>query len=167
MKTSKLIMVSIASLVSLGVYTLETLIPPVLPIPGVKLGLANAITLISMYILGNKCAFGALIIRILISSLLFGQPISMLFSISGGLISFGVMYFLKRIMDEKNIWALSVFGAFGHNIGQIIMAVIITREIAVMYYFLFLVISSVVTGVFTGLTAQFTISRLKIIKLYK
>ena len=164
MKSSKLVLTSVIAAISLGVYAIESLIPPIIPIPGVKLGLANAITLIALYVLGAKCAFGVLFVRIFVSSLLFGQPISLIFSISGGLMSFGVMFFLKRFMDEENIWAISVFGAFAHNLGQIIAAIIITGQLGVAYYFLFLVISSVVTGVFTGLCAQNAIKKLKNLK---
>lgn len=159
--SSKLVLTSLLAAISLGVYALESLIPPVVPVPGVKLGLANAVSLIALYILGGKCAFAVVFIRIFLSSLLFGQPISLIFSISGGLVSFGVMFLLKRFFDDGNIWALSVFGAFGHNIGQIVAAVIITSELAVAYYFLLLVISSVITGVFTGVCAQYAVKMIK------
>ena len=158
---SKLVLTSLLAAISLGVYALESLIPPVVPVPGVKLGLANAVSLIALYILGGKCAIAVVFIRIFLSSLLFGQPVSFLFSVSGGLISFGVMFLLKRFFDDNNIWALSVFGAFGHNLGQIAAAVIITSELAVAYYFLFLIISSVITGVFTGICAQYAVKMLR------
>ena len=161
MKSSKLVLTSVIAAISLAVYVLESLVPPIVPVPGVKLGLANAVTLIALYVVGTKCALGVLLLRIFISSLLFGQPVSLMFSISGGLLSFGVMFFLKLFMCDENIWAISVFGAFAHNLGQIGAAIIITGQFAVAYYFLILVISSIITGVFTGICAQTAIKKLK------
>ena len=141
------------------------MVPPLVPVPGVKLGLANVVTLVCLYILGTKVSFAVLIIRIGIASLLFGQPLSFVFSIFGGLLSFAVIAILKKLFDADNIWAISVFGAFAHNLGQIIAAIIITAQLSVAYYFLFLVISSVVTGVFTGICAQYVIKNFKKLKI--
>ena len=160
-KLSSMVFVSVMAALSMGLYALESLIPPIIPVPGVKLGLSNVITLICIYIIGTKKAFAVLIIRIFLSSLLFGQPVSLVFSLFGGVLSFAVMALLKRFFDKSNIWAISVFGAFSHNFGQIIAAVLITSELSVAYYFLFLVISSVVTGVFTGICAQTAIKKLE------
>ena len=71
------------------------------------------------------------------------------------------MAILKKILCEENIWAISVFGAFFHNLGQIIAAIIITSELMVAYYFLFLIISSVITGVFTGICAGSAVKKIK------
>lgn len=164
--SSKLVLVSLMSAIAMGIYALESLIPPIVPIPGVKLGLANVVTLVAIYLLGSKSAFFVLFIRILLTSLLFGHPVSFVFSLCGGLLSFAVMAVLKRFMEPYNIWAISVFAAFAHNFGQVAAAVVITQELAVAYYFLFLVISSVVTGVFTGICAQTSIKKLKLLKVF-
>ncbi len=156
-----LVFISVMASLSLGLYTLESLIPPIVPVPGVKLGLANVITLICLYMIGTKASFAVVLIRILLSSLLFGQPVSLVFSLFGGILSFLVMAILKRFLCEENIWAISVFGAFAHNLGQIIAAVIITSQLSIAYYFLFLIISSVITGVFTGICAQTAVKKLK------
>ncbi len=149
--------------VSLAIYALENMIPPIFPIPGVKLGLANCITLICLYIIDTKCAFAVLSIRIILSSLLFGQPVSLIFSICGGFLSFVAMVILKKVFSRDNIWAISVFGAFAHNIGQIAAAVAITGQMEVAYYFLFLAISSIITGIFTGICAQNFVNKIKFI----
>ena len=139
----------------------ESLFPPIVPVPGIKLGLANVITLICLYIIGTKLAFAVLLLRIFLSALIFGQPISLAFSLFGGLLSFFAMSVLKRFLCDENIWAISVFGAFFHNLGQIIAAVIITGELSVAYYFLVLIISSVITGAFTGICAGCAVKKLK------
>jgi len=160
-KLFSLVLVSVMAALSLGLYALESLIPSIVPVPGVKLGLSNVITLICIYIIGRKSAFAVLLIRIFLSSLLFGQPVSLLFSLFGGILSFAVMAILKSFFDKSNIWTISVFGAFAHNFGQIIAAVLITNELSVAYYFLFLIISSVLTGIFTGISAQMAIKKLE------
>lgn len=165
--TRKMVLTALMAAVSLGIYAIESLIPPLIPVPGVKLGLANVITLVCLYILNTKCAFAVLFIRITVSALLFGQPVSLLFSFCGGFFSFIVMALLKKVFSDENIWAISVFGAFAHNLGQIVAAVIITSQLAVMYYFLFLIISSVITGVFTGVCAQVFIKRINNVFLHK
>ena len=115
-KLFSLVLVSVMAALSLGIYALESLIPPIVPIPGVKLGLSNVITLICIYIIGRKAAFAVLLIRIFLSSMLFGQPVSLVFSLFGGIIAFFVMAILKSFFDKSNIWAISVFGAFAHNL---------------------------------------------------
>ncbi len=156
-----LVLISVMASLSLGLYALESLIPPIIAVPGVKLGLANVITLVCIYIIGTKNALAVLLLRIFLSAIIFGQPVSLTFSLFGGLLSFFAMAVLKRLLCEENIWAISVFGAFFHNLGQIIAAVIITGEITVAYYFLILIISSVITGVFTGICAEYAVKKLK------
>ncbi|MBQ4629509.1 MAG: Gx transporter family protein [Clostridia bacterium] len=165
MKTKKMIVISLFVCMSVAIYAIESMIPTLIPIPGVKPGLANIITLVSIYILGKKEAFLILMLRIALTTLLFGQVMSMWFSLAGGILSFVVMSCLSLFMDEDNIWAISVFGAFAHNVGQIAVAVIVTRQLAVTYYFLFLIISSIVTGVFTGICSKLCIKQAKRINI--
>ena len=165
MKTKKLIIISMFVCMSMGLYALESIIPPPVPFPGVKPGLANAVTLICIYILGKKEAFFTVLIRIVLSTLLFGQMMSFWFSLSGGILSFVIMALLSLFMDECNIWAISVFGALSHNIGQIFVAFLITGQTAVFYYFPIMIVSAIVTGVFTGICAKLCINRARKIKV--
>ncbi|MBQ4526897.1 MAG: Gx transporter family protein [Clostridia bacterium] len=167
MKTKKIVQLALFACLSVCIYAVESLIPPILPVPGVKLGLANVITLVVIYVIGTGESLLTLLIRITITTLLFGQVMSFLFSMAGGILSWIVMVLLSKIMDRCNIWAVSVFGAFAHNGGQILIAVAVTRQLAVAYYFLFLVISSVITGVFTGICAKYCIEKAEKIKLFK
>jgi len=161
MKTRKMVLASLFVAVALGLYGLECTIPPVVPIPGVKLGIANTITLVCVYTIGKKEAFAVLMLRIFLSSLLFGQAVSLMFSLTGGILSFATVCVLSKFMSEDNLSAVSVFAAFAHNIGQIIVAMLITRQLAVAYYFLALIISSVVTGYFNGICAHYTVKFVK------
>lgn len=150
---------------SLGIYALESIIPPLIPFPGVKLGLANIITLVSIYVIGRKEALLIVVGRIFLSSLLFGQVMSFWFSFAGGMISFVAMAILSYFMDESNIWAVSVFGAFFHNMGQFAVAMVITGQYALLYYFLVMIISAVFTGVFVGICAKLCINKARKINI--
>ena len=76
MNTRKTVLVALMACLALGIYALESIVPPIVPIPGVKLGLANVVTLVAIYVLGCRAAFATLLIRIVLSSLLFGQAMS-------------------------------------------------------------------------------------------
>lgn len=161
MNTRKTVLLALLSCMALCIYAVESLIPPLIPIPGVKLGLSNVITLVAMYVLGRKEAFAVLMLRIFLSFLLFGQAMSLAYSIGGGLLCFGAMCIASLLLEKSQIWAVSIIGAIFHSIGQIIVAVAITSQLAVAYYFLLMLIFSLVTGLFTGLCAKYSIAFLK------
>lgn len=161
MNTRKTVLVALLACLALGIYALESIVPPIVPIPGVKLGLANVITLVTIYVLGFRAAFATLFIRIALSSLLFGQAMSFLFSLAGGVLCWVAMCFSSRFFDISQVWIVSVFGALFHSLGQIIVAIAVTSELAVAYYFLFLIISSIIAGTFTGICASYCIRFLK------
>ncbi len=163
-KSSKLVLTALMAGLALGVYALEGLIPPIVPLPGVKLGLSNAVSLVCLYILGAKETLAIIAVRVIISSLLFANPISMLFSICGALLSFLVMLILKKIMSEANIWAISIFAALAHNAGQLLMAVLIIGQAELVYYFFVLMLSAIICGAFTGILAGASVNKLK--KIY-
>ena len=137
---------------------IELHIPPLVPIPGVKLGLANIITLIVLYLYGIREALTVLIIRILLGSMFSGQVVSLLYSLSGGLMCLLVMILLMKIVGKEGIWFVSVGGAIAHNIGQIIIAMILFQTTSVLYYLPVLILSGVITGVFTGLLSKYMIN---------
>lgn len=146
---------------ALIIFVLEAQIPQVVPIPGVKLGLANVITVYAMFAVGAKDAFAILIVRIALGSIFSGQLVSFLFSLSGGILCFLIMLVMKRIVSEKQIWVCSVVAAVFHNIGQILVAMLIFSSGAVIIYLPVLIASGIVTGAFTGLCAQTVYRRIK------
>ncbi len=161
MNTRKTVLIALLSCMALCIYAVESLISPLVPIPGVKLGLSNVVTLVAMYVFGKKEAFCVLFIRIFLSFLLFGQAMSLAFSIGGGLLCFGAMCIASRLLEKSQVWAVSIIGAIFHSIGQIIIAVTVTSQPSVAYYFLLMLIFSVVTGLFTGLCARYSIDFLQ------
>ncbi len=152
--------VSLAMLLSF----VESLIPPLAMVPGVKIGLANIVTVFLMYTLGARAAGTVSLIRVILSALLFGNVQSLIFSLSGAFLSFCVMLMAKYLLPF-GIVGVSVLGAVAHNAGQTIAAVIVMQTVGVAYYFIPLVISGTLGGVFVGIVAAVITKRLeKIIK---
>ncbi|MBE7050778.1 MAG: Gx transporter family protein [Ruminococcaceae bacterium] len=158
MKTRKYVLMALLSSMALGLYALECVIPPLTFIPGAKLGLANIITMVAIYIFGKKEAFLILMMRIVIASMLFGQVMSMLYSVAGGLFSFVALCICLKFIERSSMWATGIICAIFHNLGQIVVAVLVTQQLSIAYYFLFLVIISMISGVFTGVCADYCIT---------
>ena len=159
MRTRKVVITALLAAVALIIYIVEAQFPSLTNIPGIKLGLANVVTLFTMYTLGSGQAFLVLVVRVILGTLATGRVMSMVFSFSGGLLSFAVCFLLKRIFPIRLLWVVSAFGGIAHNIGQIAAAILVTGTSEIIYYLPVLMISGVLTGVFTGLAAQFVLNR--------
>lgn len=140
---------------ALAIYSIEAALPTLVPIPGVKLGLANIITLMVLRNLSVGDAFFVLIMRIFIATFLFGQAMSLLYSLAGGILCLLVMLLFNRLLQGHFLFLTSIFGALGHNAGQLAIAVLLTSSVAALSYIPFFVVSSCITGLFTGLCAHF------------
>jgi len=154
---SKLSMLTAFALI---VFSIELQLPAPVPIPGVKLGLSNIVTLFSIYTVGRRYAGAVLFLRIVLGNLLCGQAVAMWFSIAGGLVCYGVMCFASWRLTEKQIWVVSILGAVGHNIGQMTIAATLVGASAVLFYLPVLLVSAILTGLFTGLCAQYVYAHL-------
>lgn len=161
MKTKKLTLISILLALALIIFTVEAQIPPIAPIPGIKLGLANVINIMVLYILGRKESFTILILRIVLSSIFAGSITGFMYSLSGGLVCFLFISVMSLFLKENKMWVVSVFGAIGHNIGQIMMALFLLKTPQIIWYFPVLVISAIITGYFTGMVAQVTLKQFR------
>jgi len=146
---------------ALIIFIVEARIPPIVPVPGVKLGLANIITVYAIWRVGPRDAFLILIARVILGSIFTGQMMAFLYSLGGGLLCFAAMLLVRKILTEKQIWIASVIGALFHNIGQTLVAVAVFRTVNVAYYFPVLLLSGLVTGLFTGIAAQALIRRMR------
>jgi len=138
----------------------EFLIPFNFGIPGIKLGLANIIAVFVLYKNDFKSSMIINIARVLLVGILFGNVFSIVYSLSGGILSVGSMALAKKWHALSPV-GVSVIGAFAHNIGQIAAAAIVLETAAVFYYLPFLIISAVATGVLIGLATTIILSRLK------
>lgn len=159
-KTKKLALMAMLTAASLIVFVIEAQIPAPVPVPGVKLGLANVITLVAMHLLGRREAGLILFVRIAMGSVFAGGVSGFIFSICGGVLAYAVMCLTVRAFPLKMLWVVSALGAVAHNIGQLIAAVAITKTAALLVYAPVLLASGIVTGVFTGLAATYLLIRL-------
>lgn len=137
----------------------ETLIPIHLGIPGVKLGLANLIIVITLYKMGTKEAYVLSVVRIVLAGFIFANMFSILYSMAGGLLSLIVMAFLKKT-DKFSVIGISMAGGVFHNIGQLIMAAIVLESLSITYYLPALLIAGVLTGFLIGFIANEMLKRL-------
>ncbi len=139
---------------------IEHLVPLPVPVPGIKLGLANVIVLICLYFMGRREAFFISMVRILISGLLFAGFAGFLYSMSGALLSYAMMCLFQRIKG-MSIVGVSIIGGISHNIGQILMACLVMGTYKLIYYFPILLAAGVVTGILTGIVARYCLEYLK------
>lgn len=137
----------------------ESLIPPFFPVPGMKLGLTNIVVLLALYRMGGKSAFFINLLRILLLSALFGNGVAFAFSLAGGMLSTLGMIFLKERV-RLSVVSVSVAGGILHNVGQILVAMLVlgTRQIA--WYLAVLWISGLVCGALIGILGALVLRRL-------
>ena len=151
------LMIALAMILSF----VESQIPSFFPIPGIKLGLANIAVIFALYRLSIKDAIVVSLIRVVVVSTLFGTSLTLAYSLSGAVLSLLIMVLLKK-SDRFSIVGVSVSGGISHNIGQIIMAIILMHNSVISYYLPFLIISGIVTGVVIGLVSAKIVERIKI-----
>lgn len=162
MNTKTLTRVAMLSALALIVFAIEAQIPAPVPIPGVKLGLANVITLFALWYLGRREAFMVLMVRIVLGAFVAGTLMTMLYSLAGGLLSFAVTVLMKPLFSQRQIWLHSVFGSIAHNAGQLIVAVLVLGTPTLfLAYGPMLLLSAIVTGLFTGACAQAVLQHMK------
>lgn len=143
----------------------ESLIPIQLGIPGVKLGLANLIIVIALYKMRLSEVFLLSIVRILLSGFLFGNYFSILYSLAGGLLSLAVMALLKKAGDFS-VMGISMAGGVSHNVGQLVVAMMVVETFSVGYYLPVLLVAGLVTGFLIGVAAGEMLKRLVNIQFY-
>ena len=150
--TKRLAVLAMFTAIALTIFVAEAQIPPVVPIPGVKLGLANIVTVFALYQLGPAPALGILVARCLLGSLFAGNASALLFSLMGGVGAMLVMIALRRVRG-LSVYGVSIAGAVAHNIGQIGAAMIVLGGTAVLGYLPVLLGVSLLTGTLTGFVA--------------
>lgn len=142
----------------------ESLIPVIIAVPGVKLGLANLIIVIALYKMDAKSAAFISITRILLSGFLFANMASILYSLAGGVLSLFVMVLLKRT-NAFHLITVSIAGGVAHNIGQLIVAMLVLKTYSLVYYFSVLMIAGLITGFLIGIVANEMLKRLANLKM--
>ena len=150
---------------SLILFVVEAQIPSLIPVPGVKLGLANIITLVAMVLLSRREAGLVLLVRILLGAVFAGSPSTLLYSAAGGALAYAVMCLLVRRVPEERLWLISILAALVHNAGQLLVCILVTRTSQLIVYAPVLAASGILTGAFTGVAATFLVKALRKINL--
>ena len=151
-KSKKIAVCAVMIALALSLSYIERFIPLqlVVPLPGVKLGLANIVTMIALYMLNTKFAYTILIPRCILGSVFGGGITGLAFSVLGGVMALGVMAAAKRVR-WFSVYGVSILGAAAHNIGQILAAMLLMRSVYIGAYLPYLLIISVFTGLMTGI----------------
>ena len=138
--------------VALILSYVESLVPFYFGVPGMKLGLTNVMVVLLLYYRSPKEAFTISLLRILLSSLLFGSLFSFCFSLAGGLFSFFVMWIVFRLFRLHPV-TVSILGGVSHNVGQLVAAMLLVKNYAAAFYFPVLFFFGIVTGGLIGIMA--------------
>ena len=159
MKTRKLTLLALLTAIALTIFMVEAQIPALVPIPGIKLGLANIVTVFAVFALGPKDACLVLAARIFLGAVFAGNFSTIFYSAAGGALAIAVTIGLRKILTKKQLWVAGALGAVAHSIGQMAMAVLLTGTPGLIVYLPVMIAVSIVTGTFTGLCAQFLVNR--------
>lgn len=162
-KTKKIVLISLLISLGLVLHLVESFFPLNIVIPGAKLGLANIVSIIAIYLFGFSAAFQIIIFRVILGSLLAGtfMTINFYLSFSGAILSFFLMYFAYYFFkDYLSLIGISIIGAVAHNTAQITVAYFIISNIGIFYYLPFLILLALPTGIGVGLVSYFTLKHL-------
>ena len=159
MKIRKLTRLALLTAIALTIFMVEAQIPALLPIPGIKLGLANIVTVFAVFALGPGDAVLILAARIFLGAVFAGNFSTIFYSAAGGGLAIALTILLRRVLTKKQLWVAGALGAVAHSIGQMIMAVLITATPGLIAYLPVMIAVSIVTGTFTGLCAQFLVNQ--------
>lgn len=140
---------------------IESRIPAFVAIPGIKAGLANIAVIFTLYKFGIKEAITVSLVRVLLVSILFGSPVSLIYSVSGAILSLAVMILLKKLTPLAEV-TVSITGAIMHNVGQIIAASFMLSTNVVIYYLPFLMVSGIIAGLVVGTVSAILIKKVRI-----
>ena len=156
--TKKLATLSILISVAMILSYVESLIPPLVAVPGVKVGLSNIATVFALYTLGAPAAVTVSVLRVLLSALLFGNFVSLIYSISGAALALAFMILLRRVGIFSSV-GVSTVGGVAHNAGQIIAAAVVMENAAIALYLPPLILSGTLAGIGIGAAAGILVKK--------
>ena len=160
-KTKNLTKLAVTVAAAMILSFIESRIPAFIPVPGVKLGLANIAVIFTLYKLDEKSAVCVSLVRVALSALLFGSAASFIYSVSGAVLSLSLMILSRRVFKLHKV-GVSILGGVAHNIGQIIAAAAGMGSAAIIYYLPVLIISGTAAGIAIGLISNELVKRIKI-----
>lgn len=141
----------------------ESLLPAVSGVPGIKLGLSNGVLIFAVYMLNVPTAFVLMGLKVALSGLLFGGVSAMIYAAAGGVLSLTVMCLLSRVRGLHPV-VVSMAGGVFHNVGQLGMAMLILQTPSLAYYLAVLMLSGLATGAVTGVAASSVMKHVKSIR---
>ncbi|MBO5892038.1 MAG: Gx transporter family protein [Oscillospiraceae bacterium] len=159
MKTKKLVLMGLLTAIALTIFMIENAIPALVPIPGVKLGLANIVTVFAVFAMGSWEGFAILLCRVFLGAIFAGNFSTILYSGAGGLCAIGITIIARRFLTNRQLWVAGTLGAVAHSIGQMVAAILISGTPGLAIYLPVMLMIGIVTGTFTGLCAQFLLNR--------
>lgn len=166
-KTKRLTLCAVLIALALALSYTERFIPlqMVVPLPGVKLGLANIVTLIALYLLGPKEAFAILVPRCILGAVFGGGITGLLFSLTGGVLAMAVMILAKKV-PIFSVYGVSILGAAAHNVGQILAAMVLMNSLYIGAYLSYLLVVALFTGAATGAACAGILRTLKVTNIF-
>lgn len=159
MKTKRLTSMALLCGIALILHVIEAQIPPVIPIPGVRLGISNIVTVFAVFAMGRREGAWILFARIVLGCIFAGRFSSILYAGAGGLLAIGMTALCKCFLTRKQLWVAGVLGAIAHSIGQLMAAAWITGTLSVWVYLPILLVCSILTGLCTGTIAGLLLNR--------
>ena len=166
-KTKTISLVGLLATLALLLSYVEFLLPPIfVSVPGIKVGLPNVVIIFALYVVGIRYAYLISAVRLIISSMLFGNAMTLAYSVAGAVLSLLIMSILKRL-DIMSPVGVSVAGGVSHNLGQVIVAILLLDTPQIGYYMIVLCFTGIISGVFIGLCGEQLIRRIPFKKLFK
>ena len=159
-KTKRIALLGLTVALAIIMSYIEVLFPLNFAVPGIKMGLANIVIVFVLYRMSLIDAVTVSLVRVFLVSLLFGNFMSLAYSLAGAVLSLALMVLLKKT-EKFSVVGVSVAGGVMHNAGQLLMAVILMGTAQIAYYLPVLVITGTVTGVLIGLVSALVINRVK------
>ena len=161
-ETKKLTLLALCASAALLLSYVEFLLPPIFTaVPGIKMGLPNIVIIWSLYRLGKTEAMGISLVRLIITTFLFGNFTTFVYSLAGAILSLAIMIILKKL-DFLSTVGVSVAGSIMHNIGQILVAMALMQTSEIGYYMIVLAITGTISGILVGICGALVIKRVGI-----
>lgn len=159
-----MVLIALLTALAITLMAVERLIPVSIAVPGIKLGLANIVTLTALYLLTWRDSLTIVLLRVLLGSLILGSFSAFMFSLGGALLAFAVMAMLIRLLPKMfSTVGVSISGAVAHNIGQLLVAAAVVQNIRIISYVPVLLMAAVGTGLATGYTVTLLLKYVKVI----
>lgn len=164
-KTKKIAILGVLTSVALVLSYFEAIIPPIYSaVPGIKVGLPNIVIILILYRFGFKQAISVSLMRVFIVALLFGNAMTLAYSLSGAILSLLAMVLFRRI-DKFSQVGVSIIGGVMHNLGQVLVAIVLLHSTLIGYYMLILTFTGTLAGVVVGIAGSLLIRRLEKLKM--